>query len=245
MSEQKALAPVLDAATMENVLVGGDLEKLSPAQRVSYYKAVCDSLGLNPLTKPFAYIRLNGKLTLYALRDTTDQLRAMRKVSITSLDKHRDGDLYIVTAAATGGDGRSDVSTGVVSLKGLSGDALANAIMKAETKAKRRVTLSICGLGWLDETEIETIRDAEPVRLTDEAGMMDAPSPEPAKAMSETSGTPTSPPANGTHSKSEIVTEFWAAVKHAGLTREDGQRALAECQGSFEEALGRLQKGSQ
>ena len=32
--------------------------------------------------------------------------------------------------------------------------------MKAETKAKRRATLSICGLGMLDETEIETIPDA-------------------------------------------------------------------------------------
>jgi hypothetical protein len=34
--------------------------------------------------------------------------------------------------------------------------------MKAETKAKRRVTLSICGLGLLDETEIETIPGAAP-----------------------------------------------------------------------------------
>jgi hypothetical protein len=32
--------------------------------------------------------------------------------------------------------------------------------MKAETKAKRRVTLSISGLGFLDESEIETIKDA-------------------------------------------------------------------------------------
>jgi len=35
--------------------------------------------------------------------------------------------------------------------------------MKAVTKAKRRLTLSLCGLGWLDETEIETIPDAKPV----------------------------------------------------------------------------------
>ena len=33
----------------------------------------------------------------------------------------------------------------------------ANVLMKAETKAKRRATLSILGLGMLDETEIETI----------------------------------------------------------------------------------------
>jgi hypothetical protein len=42
-------------------------------------------------------------------------------------------------------------------LGNLKGDALANALMKSETKAKRRVTLSIAGLGWLDETELETI----------------------------------------------------------------------------------------
>jgi len=31
--------------------------------------------------------------------------------------------------------------------------------MKAETKAKRRGTLSICGLGMLDESELETIAE--------------------------------------------------------------------------------------
>ena len=39
----------------------------------------------------------------------------------------------------------------------LKGDFRANMKMKAVTKAKRRATLSICGLGWLDETEIEDI----------------------------------------------------------------------------------------
>jgi hypothetical protein len=37
---------------------------------------------------------------------------------------------------------------------------LANALMKAETKSKRRVTLSICGLGFLDETEADSIPGA-------------------------------------------------------------------------------------
>jgi hypothetical protein len=45
-----------------------------------------------------------------------------------------------------------------VPLGNLKGDALANALTKSETKAKRRVTLSIAGLGWLDETELETIQ---------------------------------------------------------------------------------------
>jgi hypothetical protein len=72
--------------------------------------------------------------------------------------------VYVVTAAATDKSGRTDESTGAVNIQGLKGDALANGLMKAETKAKRRVTLSICGLGLLDETEVETIPGAIPVQ---------------------------------------------------------------------------------
>jgi len=99
---------------------------------------------------------LNGKLTLYAKRDATDQLRASRGVSISIVNRETIGDVYVVTARATVGD-RSDESTGAVPIGNVKGEALANALMKAETKAKRRVTLSICGLGMLDETELETI----------------------------------------------------------------------------------------
>ncbi|MBL0320753.1 MAG: hypothetical protein IPP74_15870 [Alphaproteobacteria bacterium] len=38
------------------------------------------------------------------------------------------------------------------------------------TKAKRRLTLSLCGLGWLDETEVETIRDARLANVKAETG---------------------------------------------------------------------------
>src|SRR5215472_13973636 len=58
---------------MESVLTRGDLSKLSVAERNTYYMEICRSLGLNPLTKPFDYIPLNGKLTLYAKRDCADQ----------------------------------------------------------------------------------------------------------------------------------------------------------------------------
>lgn len=149
-----------DAAAIERVLIGGDLAKLTEPQRIAYYNAVCQSLGLNPLTKPFDYINLQGKLTLYARRDATEQLRKIHGVSITALEKTKMDDLYVVTATATDKSGRSDVSTGAVSLAGLRGENLANAIMKAETKAKRRVTLSICGLGMLDETEAADVPGA-------------------------------------------------------------------------------------
>jgi len=149
-------------AIMELVIATGDLAKLTPAQRNGYYQAVCKSLGLNPLTRPFEYIVLNGKLTLYARRDATDQLRARHNVSIDIVSRERLDDVYVVMARATTEDGRSDESIGAVAVGGLKGDALANALMKAETKAKRRATLSLVGLGWLDETEVETVPTAQP-----------------------------------------------------------------------------------
>jgi hypothetical protein len=151
---------------LEQVLIGGDLSGLTEAQRLAYYRAVCQSLGLNPLSKPFEYLWLNGKLRLYALRDCTDQLRRLHGISIYITNRERLGDIYIVTARAKDRTGREDESTGAVALGTLKGDALANALMKAETKAKRRVTLSLAGLGWLDETEIVTIpgvRVGEPI----------------------------------------------------------------------------------
>src|SRR5690606_25662498 len=45
-----------------------------------------------------------------------------------------------------------------IPLGALKGEALANLRMKAVTKAKRRVTLSICGLGILDESELDTLQ---------------------------------------------------------------------------------------
>ena len=147
--------------TLEKVLIQGDLSKLSSQERLMYYNRVCTSLGLNPLTKPFDYITLNGKLTLYAKRDCTDQLRKLHDISIKITSREKMEDLYVVVAQGTNKDGRIDESTGAVSILNLRGEALANALMKAETKAKRRVTLSLAGLGWLDETETETIPNAK------------------------------------------------------------------------------------
>ncbi len=162
------------AALMEQVLVVGDLDKLSSQQRLDYIMRVCEATGLSPATRPFEYIRLSGKLTLYARKDATDQLRRIHGVSLIDVKEHDDPDrgIHIVWAMVRMPDGREDRDMGAVSTKGLTGDALVNALMKCVTKAKRRATLSICGLGMLDETELETIPEArvqvEPAQPTPE-----------------------------------------------------------------------------
>jgi hypothetical protein len=153
-------APAADI--MESVLIKGDLARLTSDERVTYYNAVCKSIGLNPLTQPLAYMNLQGRLQLYAKRDAADQLRRLRNVSVEILHQGLADDLYSVHVQATDPTGRKDEDLGVVPLPAnVKGEFRANMILKAVTKAKRRVTLSICGLGFLDETEVESIPGAK------------------------------------------------------------------------------------
>lgn len=176
----------IDLSVMEKVMVQGDLAKLSGQERLNFYGSLCKSLGLNPLTSPFEYLNLNGKLRLYAKKECTEQLRTLRNVSVQITAREVVEGCYVVTARATLVNGRQDESTGAVALGALQGEARANAMMKAETKAKRRVTLSICGLAFLDESELESVRDAQHVNVSHQTGdlttdIRDNPLPKPRK----------------------------------------------------------------
>jgi hypothetical protein len=161
-SNLPTIAPERVHELMERLIVKGDTSRLNPLEKSQFYTAVCESLGLNPLTKPFEFIMLGGKEVLYARKDATDQLRKKHGVSVLDMTEAAHEGLTIVTVKVQDKSGRTDMAKGAVSLVGLRGEALANAIMKAETKAKRRATLSICGLGFLDETDVETIPNARP-----------------------------------------------------------------------------------
>jgi len=139
---------------------------------VDYYKRVCDSLGLNPLTMPFSYILFrefdggSAKLSLYANKSCTEQLRKIHGVSvIPPLRRSRTADIVTVEADVKDKTGRTDSASGSVPLYKIKdgkridfdGKDLCNAEMKCETKAKRRATLSICGLAFLDESELDTM----------------------------------------------------------------------------------------
>jgi len=150
------------ASRIERVLVAGDLKELTPEQRTRYYRTLCDTLGLNWLAKPFEYIVLNGKLQLYATRNATDQLRFVHTISVSIVDRKLHDGLLIVHAKARMPSGREDEDLGVVPIGNAQGEAKSNLIMKCVTKAKRRVTLSICGLSFIDETEVDSIPAAKP-----------------------------------------------------------------------------------
>ena len=85
-------------AIVANIVLRGDLSQLSPTDKVEYYNRFCESLQLNPLTRPFQYLKLGGREVLYATKDATEQLRKINGVSVTDLSDKTINDVYVVTA---------------------------------------------------------------------------------------------------------------------------------------------------
>jgi hypothetical protein len=148
--------------TLDLLISTGDIGKLNPTQRIAYYRARCERAGLDPTAQPFEYLTLQGKTILYAKKGATDQLASVHKIRTSILSQSTEGGVRVVTVRAEAADGRATEEVGVANVEGLKGDNLGNAMMKAVTKAKRRAILSLCGLGMMDETEVETVK-ADPV----------------------------------------------------------------------------------
>jgi hypothetical protein len=175
MSQSQAIAiqPDQYAGKVQAAILKGNLIELSPAERYFYYNRVCSLLGLNPEFQPFDLLKTKDeegkdKLILYANASCAAMLSATRGVSVVNVEHQYDstGEYLTVRAFGRMPDGRLGTNVGVICLKGLVGQARANAIMKAETKAQRRLILRMCGLGFLDETEVETIPGAQRIAIT-------------------------------------------------------------------------------
>lgn len=187
----------IDPDILEQLLAVNDLTVLTSAQRVKLIRMMCESLGLNPLTRPLQFVEFKSgdgdnaasktKLSIYATKECTEQLRKIHCVSVEDLKREIIDSLCIVTAYVKDKEGRTDAAIGAVALEkpgkapyvyngvqqpgwaAVPFDATqkANAMMKCETKAKRRATLSICGLGFLDETQIEDLVEPKIIEVTE------------------------------------------------------------------------------
>lgn len=159
MDTESKIVPVGDSemgSAVESALMKNDYSKLTSEQKVIVYKKVCESVGLNYLTNPFGFYRQkDGTEKMYAQRACADQLRSIHGVSLVEMKEELRDDVFSVIVTMKTKDGRQDIDRGDVFVGGLKGLDLANARMRAMTKAKRRCTLSLCGLGWLDETEVQ------------------------------------------------------------------------------------------
>lgn len=145
-------------ATME--AKGGDPGGMTDAERADYVRDICRMLRLNPLTRPAQFVKLSGKWVLYLTRTATDQLAARYNLNRETIVPPCIVDIAGVKVGmcvvkVTLPNGRSETATATLPITDPAG-----LYMRLETKAKRRATLSILGLGVLSEDEAEDASDA-------------------------------------------------------------------------------------
>jgi hypothetical protein len=144
-------------AVIESIFAAGDISRVAPELQAKHYDQVCRSMGLNPATMPLVPIRLNGKLVLYPGRGATDQLAAIHRINREIVEGPEVRDILgskvgYAKCRATHPNGRTETAIATIPASDP-----AMLYMKLETKAKRRATLSILGLGMLDDAEVQDI----------------------------------------------------------------------------------------
>jgi hypothetical protein len=157
----------------------GDISGMNASQQVQYYCELARAMGLNPLFKPFDALSLQGKKVLYANRGATDALARAQNVRRECVSEPRvvslpsptgTGEVKIVTCRyrATLPNGRAEERTATILYRDP-----ANDFMKCETKAARRATLAVLGIGVLDESELDSIPGASiPTQAMTEASSL-------------------------------------------------------------------------
>ncbi len=265
--------PVDQSEIVSKLVTQGDLSGLSPVQKVQYYNAICERLGLDPLTQPFKILYLSGKQVLYCDRGGAQQLNKLYKVSHRIVARDVVQSCYVVTAQASLPEGQQTESIGAVPLtypetrkedkktvkhpkanQPLVGEDLCNAFMKAETKAKRRSTLDLLGLGMLDETELSSIPEAEvlpapievnqvmPVQNKEQEKEQTSPPEEPPPAPPEdTQEDPVNPEVPEEPEKDPVITEEQSStiqtlLENPVFTADEKEKGLAFLSGNPSQA---------
>lgn len=138
----------LSVEIVEELLTTGNLAKLTSEQRVKYYNYMAHKAGVDPAARPFEYIAFQGgKMVLYARKGCTEQMRRKHHISVIKTDVTFNKNVIVATCTLQMPDGRTETDIGAVKVSNNPDLDL----MKAVTKAKRRATLGICGLGEVEE----------------------------------------------------------------------------------------------
>lgn len=152
--EQRAAA----GSALDHIIATNDLGRLTPQQRVGYILALCKSLHLNPLSRPFEFITFDGKVVPYPTKSCAEQLGRLHQISVKLTRREQVGDLFVCEVEGSRPNGQCSFASKYVSVRDsrgdwLKGDKLGAAYAKAETGAKRRLVLSMVGLAGLPDAD--------------------------------------------------------------------------------------------
>jgi hypothetical protein len=137
-----------------------DLDRLSADELKQYYLDACAYHGVPPELNVLAFQYMDGgdgarRRVLYAKKGATDIIRERLGISVVQMEKEIFHGTLTYTCLGKNKDGRTEIAIGAAYIEGLTGRALEVAIMVAQTRATRRMTLQFAGAGLLDETELQ------------------------------------------------------------------------------------------
>ena len=151
---------------IQQVVLQGDLNQLTPDQKLGYISGLCEHLGISQAGKPFDLLKFQGKEVAYPNKGCAEMLRKRWNITVDtpSID-WKDDTVYVTVVARMGA--RSDVEIGAVYCN--KPMERGNATKKALTQAKRRVTFSLVGLSLFNEEDVlEAIEVQPPAELPEE-----------------------------------------------------------------------------
>ena len=212
------------------ILARGNIASLSEEDRTKYILALCDALCLDPRFKPIDLISgQGGTVTPYLNRGATDSLARREGIQRTTVVPPKEVEIngvkcVLCVARAT------DVKTGRYEERvatAVNKDA-GNAFMRVETKAIRRATIALLGIGLIDESELDGIRGADAMAAHARAQALQA------HVEATTERIATALPQLNAVTPEELNRakgELWKAqveqlASDASITREEAQRAL-------------------
>lgn len=155
----------MENASVREYFRSGNVAQMSEVEKDYVLARLCEKYGLDPILRPFDLISFQGGQKFYMTASATNQLANAKGLSRQVLNLTIDDTRMIArcTVEVKDPNGRSEVANGFIAVskfqqppKGdtsgipkkvpLDGDDLANALLKLETKTKRRATLSFFGV---------------------------------------------------------------------------------------------------
>lgn len=136
-----------------------DIDKMSELEQRQYYLDACEYFQVPPELNVLYFTYFDSGdgarvKVLAAKKGATDIIRDRLHINITELtDKMVNGSI-VFFAKGMNGKGRFEMATGAKYIEGLKGQDLDSAIMTAQTRALKRLTLQFAGGGLLDESEV-------------------------------------------------------------------------------------------
>lgn len=161
-------------AEVARFMTSGDLSRLPKATKDAFIVKLAEQIGIPPYPPPFAFVTdKRGKETLVPQKHLAQALRDKHGISteITyqgplQLGDKFDESIYVVKMKGTLPSGRfaEEMGTGFFGGDSAVGRGKADEVLKTVTKAANRVTYSLLGIGLIDETEVDSLRDRGLVR---------------------------------------------------------------------------------